>query len=135
MAIPPIMSPIPLMVSETATAFKPPRIANNEPNPPINTTIRMIASNLDTFKIVETSKILSKFSAPVYNTIGNSVVTYNSKNNPETIMRVDLSNRTSKNSVMVTNPILRYLGKKKSAIATIANAAKVSQAITSIPYR
>ena len=65
MAIPPMMRPIPLMVSETATAFKPPRIANNEPMPPINTTIRIIASNRVTRSIVETSKILSKFSAPV----------------------------------------------------------------------
>ena len=65
MEIPPMMRPIPLMVSETATAFKPPKIANNEPTPPINTTIRIIASNRDTSRIAETSKRLSKFSEPV----------------------------------------------------------------------
>ena len=44
---------------------------------------------------------------PVYNTTGKRTVTYPNKNNPDTIDRVVLSKRFSKNAGVVVNPLAR----------------------------
>ena len=65
---------------------------------------------------------------PVYRTTGSKTVTYPNKNKPDTMDRVVLSNLFSRKAGVVVNPLAKYRGRKISAVAIIANAARASQA-------
>ena len=65
---------------------------------------------------------------PVYKTTGSKTVTYPNKNKPDTMDRVVLSNLFSRKAGVVVNPLAKYRGRKISAVAIIANAARASQA-------
>ena len=95
-ASPPKSNPYPLSVSETATAFRPPIIAYNEPIRPITTTVRVIPCCCEMPNISEILKILSKLIAPVYNTIGNMVTTNETIRKNATRVLVFRSKRCSK---------------------------------------
>ena len=71
-----------------------------------------MAWDFDTCKRLDILKILSKFIAPVYNTIGSRVTTNEIIRKKATRDRVKPSKRVSKNCGIVVNPILRYFGTK-----------------------
>ena len=77
--------------------------------------------------------ILLNTSAPEYKTTGKNDTTYVNMNNNDTNRLVNVSNRSSIKSDIVSTPYLKYLGKNTSANITMATAAVTSHAITSIP--
>ena len=70
--VPPIKSPTAFTVSETATAFKPPKIAYKEPTIPMDQTVMVSAVSSDTPSTVGTSNIPFNASDPEYKTIGSN---------------------------------------------------------------
>ena len=61
-------------MSETATAFKPPKIAYNEPIIPIDHTVIHRAVVFETPNKEGKSNILLMANAPEYNTMGNKTI-------------------------------------------------------------
>ena len=70
---------------------------------------------------------------PAYKIVGNNTIPKAIKNNTDKIAFVFSSKRPCINSGIVVIPFFIYLGKNQMAVMTIAIAASVSQAITSIP--
>ena len=128
-ARPIISRPMPLIVSDTATALSPPKIAYKAPVTPITTTVRGRAhSSL----IANNSGIANSFitaSEPEYKTLGIVTKPYPSIKRITVILRTSSSNRWFRNSGRVVNAPAKYRGRKMKAIKTVATAAVTSQAI------
>ena len=96
-SIPPAISPIPLIVSETATAFKPPNIAYIPPMIPIPHIVRTRAACSDIPNIADTLNREFKATPPEYNTTGRKIIPRLIKNRIATIFLVPLSYLSSRN--------------------------------------
>jgi hypothetical protein len=70
---------------------------------------------------------------PEYRITGSNTTTYPVRKRAEVIVFVVTSNLFAKNCGTVVSPPLRYRGKRKTAVTTMAIAANVSQAITDNP--
>src|SRR5665811_1341138 len=130
---PPTINPIALILSETTTAFNPPKTAYMEPMIPIPHMQMTKAVLSETSKSVGTSNIPLIATDPEYRMTGKSTTTYPVRNRPEVMVLVATSKRRAKNWGTVVRPSFRYLGNKNMAVTTMAMAARVSQAITDNP--
>src|SRR5680860_341309 len=130
---PPTINPIALILSETTTAFNPPKTAYIEPMIPIPHMQMTKAVLSETSKSMGTSNIPLIATDPEYRMTGKSTTTYPVRNRPEVMVLVATSKRRAKNWGTVVRPSFRYLGNKNMAVTTMAMAARVSQAITDNP--
>src|SRR5665648_37418 len=109
-------------------------MAYTEPIAPMQTTVTHNPSDLEIPKTSEILKILSRFIAPVYNTIGKRVTTKEITRNNATRLLVIPSKRFSRYSGIVVKPILRYFGINIRAAITRASADVTSHAMTINPF-
>src|SRR6056297_667157 len=130
---PPIIKPIAFILSDTATAFNPPKTAYTEPIRPIPQIQDTNATSSEMLNIPGISNIPLIATDPEYKITGSSTTTYPVKKSPEVSVLVVTSNLSARNWGTVVSPPFKYLGNKSTAVTTMAIAAKVSHAITDNP--